>query len=155
MKVGKAVTGRTREWHRTGRLRVTAKQEESPSYDVYVLQASEAIVSTHRCLNVQWIIFNLALGQALSSQSTASCINRDTVTYADMDDEKQKAKDRLKKLQSKMEIDNYAEWYPGMVEAFDAIEESEDEVDYTKMDQGNKKGPIGRWDFDTQEEYSD
>ena len=21
--------------------------------------------------------------------------------------------------------------------------------------QGNKKGPIGRWDFDTQEEYSD
>ena len=21
--------------------------------------------------------------------------------------------------------------------------------------QGNKKGPLGRWDFDTQEEYSD
>ena len=24
-----------------------------------------------------------------------------------------------------------------------------------KVDQGNKKGPVGRWDFDTQEEYSD
>ena len=42
-----------------------------------------------------------------------------------------------------------------MDEAADAIDDSEDEVDYTKMDQGNKKGPIGRWDFDTQEEYSD
>ena len=23
------------------------------------------------------------------------------------------------------------------------------------LDQGNKKGPLGRWDFDTQEEYSE
>lgn len=23
------------------------------------------------------------------------------------------------------------------------------------LSQGNKKGPLGRWDFDTQEEYSD
>lgn len=23
------------------------------------------------------------------------------------------------------------------------------------MDLGNKKGPVGRWDFDTQEEYSE
>mgnify|MGYP000010549832 FL=1 len=42
-----------------------------------------------------------------------------------------------------------------MEEAADAVEDSDDEVDYTKMDQGNKKGPVGRWDFDTQEEYSD
>ena len=42
-----------------------------------------------------------------------------------------------------------------MMESFDAFGDSDDEVDYTKMDQGNKKGPIGRWDFDTQEEYSD
>jgi len=41
-----------------------------------------------------------------------------------------------------------------MMESADAIDDSDDEVDYTKMDQGNKKGPIGRWDFDTQEEYS-
>ena len=42
-----------------------------------------------------------------------------------------------------------------MLESADAIDDSDDEVDYTKMDQGNKKGPVGRWDFDTQEEYSD
>lgn len=42
-----------------------------------------------------------------------------------------------------------------MMESADAIDDSDDEVDYSKMDQGNKKGPIGRWDFDTQEEYSD
>ncbi|KAK9502290.1 hypothetical protein O3M35_011088 [Rhynocoris fuscipes] len=48
----------------------------------------------------------------------------------------------------------YAECYPGLDEMQDAIDDSDDEVDYTKMDQGNKKGPVGRWDFDTQEEYS-
>ena len=41
-----------------------------------------------------------------------------------------------------------------MMESADAYGDSDDEVDYTKMDQGNKKGPVGRWDFDTQEEYS-
>ena len=41
-----------------------------------------------------------------------------------------------------------------MMESADAIDDSDDEVDYTKMDQGNKKGPVGRWDFDTQEDYS-
>lgn len=53
------------------------------------------------------------------------------------------------------EPEGYAECYPGLDEMNDAIEDSDDEVDYTKMDLGNKKGPIGRWDFDTQEEYSD
>ena len=41
-----------------------------------------------------------------------------------------------------------------MMESADAIDDSDEEADYTKMDQGNKKGPVGRWDFDTQEEYS-
>ncbi len=49
----------------------------------------------------------------------------------------------------------YAECYPGMLEMNDAIGDSDDEADYTKMDLGNKKGPVGRWDFDTQEEYAD
>ncbi|XP_050528921.1 protein Red [Daktulosphaira vitifoliae] len=47
----------------------------------------------------------------------------------------------------------YAECYPGLDEMHDAIEDSDDEADYTKMDLGNKKGPVGRWDFDTAEEY--
>lgn len=66
---------------------------------------------------------------------------------------------RLKaKLTSKLERDlpeSYAECYPGAPENEDAVADSDDEVDYTKMDLGNKKGPIGRWDFDTQEEYSE
>ncbi|XP_041972051.1 protein Red [Aricia agestis] len=52
------------------------------------------------------------------------------------------------------EPEGYAECYPGLREMDDAIDDSDDEVDYTKMDAGNKKGPIGRWDFDTAEEYS-
>ncbi|XP_077983588.1 protein Red-like [Glandiceps talaboti] len=50
--------------------------------------------------------------------------------------------------------DSYAECYPGAIETEDATYDSDDEPDYSKMDLGNKKGPIGRWDFDTQEEYS-
>ena len=53
----------------------------------------------------------------------------------------------------------------------DAIGDSDDEADFSKMDLGNKKGPVGRfvkqsslgisysflfrWDFDTAEEYAD
>merc|ERR1712108_106907 len=53
------------------------------------------------------------------------------------------------------EPDHYAECYPGMTEMNDAIDDSDEEADYSKMDLGNKKGPVGRWDFDTAEEYSD
>ena len=62
---------------------------------------------------------------------------------------------RLNKLTRRTEVDGYMECYPGMAEMVDTIDDSDDEVDYTKMDMGNKKGPVGRWDFDTQEEYSD
>jgi len=87
-------------------------------------------------------------------------INERFKSYADMEEEKEKEKtnvekDRLKKLKRKTDIDSYAECYPGMMESADAIDDSDEEVDFTKMDQGNKKGPVGRWDFDTAEEYSD
>ncbi|PIK56504.1 hypothetical protein BSL78_06573 [Apostichopus japonicus] len=51
-------------------------------------------------------------------------------------------------------IDSYMECYPGAMETADALEDSDEEADYSKMDMGNKKGPIGRWDFETAEEYS-
>uniref|UniRef100_A0A8C7NC89 IK cytokine n=1 Tax=Oncorhynchus kisutch TaxID=8019 RepID=A0A8C7NC89_ONCKI len=47
---------------------------------------------------------------------------------------------------------SYAECYPATMD--DLAVDSDEEVDYTKMDQGNKKGPLGRWDFDTQDEYT-
>lgn len=51
--------------------------------------------------------------------------------------------------------DSYAECYPShQFQISNAAEESDEEADYSKMDQGNKKGPVGRWDFDTTEEYS-
>lgn len=43
------------------------------------------------------------------------------------------------------EPEGYAECYPGLEEMNDAIDDSDDEVDYSKMDLGNKKGPIGRF----------
>lgn len=51
--------------------------------------------------------------------------------------------------------DSYMECYPSMQYTLSGMaDDSDDEVDYSKMDQGNKKGPVGRWDFDTAEEYS-
>lgn len=84
-----------------------------------------------------------------------------------------KADKILSKLSA--EPEGYAECYPGFEEMNDALEDSDDEADYSKMDmvlenirlfvskivnetvfiQGNKKGPVGRWDFDTAEEYGE
>ena len=64
---------------------------------------------------------------------------------------------RAQKLMSKMneQPEGYAECYPGFDEMHDAIEDSDDETDFSKMDPGKKKGSVGRWDFDSMEEYSD
>ena len=51
-------------------------------------------------------------------------------------------------------MDSYAECYPGMEEMADAVDDSDDEADYTKMDMGNKKGPVKRWDFENEEDYN-
>lgn len=95
-----------------------------------------------------------------SAKDLVKSINECFKSFAEIEEEKEKAaskkeEERLRKLKAKMEIDSYAECYPGMMESADAIDDSDDEVDYTKMDHGNKKGPIGRWDFDSQEEYSE
>lgn len=52
-------------------------------------------------------------------------------------------------------VESYAECYPGAPENDDAILDSDDEVDFSKMDVGSKKSTVGRWDFDTQEEYGE
>lgn len=54
---------------------------------------------------------------------------------------------RSQKLLSRLaqEPEGYAECYPGLDEMQDAIDDSDDEVDYTKMDLGNKKGPVGKF----------
>ncbi|KAK7485933.1 hypothetical protein BaRGS_00022799 [Batillaria attramentaria] len=94
-----------------------------------------------------------------SAKDLVRTINDRFRGYAELEEEQKRVaakaeEERIKKLKAKTEIDSYAECYPGMMESADAIDDSDEEVDYTKMDQGNKKGPVGRWDFDTQEEYS-
>jgi len=70
------------------------------------------------------------------------------------EEEKSKQSDE-KKLSLMSQNVGYAECYPGLEEMVDAIDDSDEEADYNKMDMGNKKGPVGRWDFDTPEEYAD
>merc|ERR1719445_2327857 len=71
------------------------------------------------------------------------------------EEEKSKKEEEVKMGKALKVPDHYAECYPGMTEMNDAIDDSDEEADYSKMDLGNKKGPIGRWDFDTAEEYAD
>jgi len=54
----------------------------------------------------------------------------------------------------KTEVDSYAECYPGMAEMNDAVDDSDDDADYSKMDMGNKKGPVKRWDFENEDDYN-
>ncbi|KXJ10977.1 Protein Red [Exaiptasia diaphana] len=59
---------------------------------------------------------------------------------------------KSKKSKSSREPDSYMECYPGAAEV--AYESDDEEADYTKMDLGNKKGPIKRWDFESDEQYN-
>lgn len=70
--------------------------------------------------------------------------------------QEEKEKTKSKEPGGLMSVENgYAECYPGLMEMEDAIGDSDEETDFSKMDLGNKKGPVGRWDFDTPEEYSE
>uniref|UniRef100_A0A0N5AV52 Protein Red n=1 Tax=Syphacia muris TaxID=451379 RepID=A0A0N5AV52_9BILA len=51
------------------------------------------------------------------------------------------------------ETEGYAECYPGGPEMYEAAGESDDDADYSKMDMGNRRGPIKRWDFEDHEDY--
>lgn len=64
-------------------------------------------------------------------------------------------KEDSKKMGLSMGGGEYAECYPGFDEMHAAMEDSDEEADFTKMDQGNRKGPMGRWDFANTDEYSD
>ncbi|OAF68045.1 hypothetical protein A3Q56_04219 [Intoshia linei] len=49
---------------------------------------------------------------------------------------------------------NYMECYPGAAEWTEALgDDSEEEVDFSKMDTGSRKTTLGRWDFVDEEQY--
>ncbi|KAA0183777.1 IK cytokine down-regulator of HLA II [Fasciolopsis buskii] len=75
--------------------------------------------------------------------------------FVGKDDDKAQEKASLERFFAKTKVTCYDECYPGFAESYDAMGDSDDEADFSKMDLGNKKGPVGRWDFETQEEYSD
>ena len=57
--------------------------------------------------------------------------------------EEEKEKQKVEKKLA-ADHDGYAECYPGLAEMDDAVIDSDDEADFSKMDMGNKKGPVGR-----------
>lgn len=95
-----------------------------------------------------------------SATDLVQSINQKFKSFAGYGEEEEKDKDKeknnskLQKLKGQIDHFGYDECYPGEWQMQDTLDDSDDEVDYSKMDQGNKKGPVGRWDFDTQEEYS-
>jgi len=65
-----------------------------------------------------------------------------------------KLKKKTSKTKNTDDMNSYAECYPGAAEMDDAVNDSDDDADYSKMDMGNKKGPLKRWDFETEDEYN-
>jgi len=84
--------------------------------------------------------------------SAAELIKNINAKYSHYGSAPEKPKSTSEKLAQK-QADCYSECYPGM--DCDDVVDSDDDADFSKMDQGNKKGPVGRWDFETTEEYSD
>jgi len=81
-------------------------------------------------------------------------------TFGSILKKEDKVQTKAQKLMSKMNAqpEGYAECYPGFDEMHDAIDDSDDDfdqTDFSKMDPGKKKGTVGRWDFDSVEEYSE
>ena len=58
--------------------------------------------------------------------------------------EKSSSSGKSKKEKKTESFDSYAECYPGALEMDDAVNDSDDDADYSKMDMGNKKGPLKR-----------
>lgn len=57
-------------------------------------------------------------------------------------------------MEVKFDQDSYSECYPGTRAEDDVNIDSDEEADFSKMDLGSKKGPVNRWDFETNEEYT-
>ncbi|XP_063679521.1 LOW QUALITY PROTEIN: protein Red-like [Bolinopsis microptera] len=61
---------------------------------------------------------------------------------------------RRMRLDAQQPEDSYMECYPGAMEESGAAYDSDEDADYTKMDMGNKKGPLTRWDFEDEDKYN-
>ena len=92
--------------------------------------------------------------QAPSFEAATEFIKNINEKYATKEVEPKK-EEKKSGMSIKFDPDSYAECYPGTNAEEDFNIDSDEEADFTKMDLGNKKGPVNRWDFDTNEEYND
>lgn len=104
---------------------------------------------TDKMLKAGWSAADLQRVGGSSEQLTQEEKDRGLGSVFKRGDEKQKSN----RLQQLTETDSYAECYPGGLGLSGAMYDSDEEADYSKMDMGNKKGPLKRWDFETEEEY--
>ncbi|TNN07106.1 Protein Red, partial [Schistosoma japonicum] len=109
--------------------------------------------------NVQSSYFDIPANSNLNTtnslNATKEFLNELSQRFGVKDESKLQEKASLERFFAKTQVTCYDECYPGFAESYDAMGDSDDEADFSKMDLGNKKGPVGRWDFETQEEYSD
>lgn len=87
----------------------------------------------------------------------ASEFIKNIVKSADKKSERDSKKEENVKKSTGMEVkfdaDSYSECYPGTRAEDDVNIDSDEEADFSKMDLG-KKGPVNRWDFESNEEYN-
>lgn len=95
--------------------------------------------------------------EAPSAEAATEFI-KNIVKSADKKSERDSKKEENVKKSTGMEVkfdaDSYSECYPGTRAEDDVNIDSDEEADFSKMDLGNKKGPVNRWDFESNEEYN-
>ncbi|RNA28418.1 Red [Brachionus plicatilis] len=94
-----------------------------------------------------------SLVQAPTKEVASEFIRNINQKYANKELETEKKEEKKAGMNISFDPDSYAECYPGTNAEEDVNFDSDEEADFSKMDMGNKKGPVNRWDFDTNEEY--
>ncbi|KAL5260565.1 hypothetical protein ACHWQZ_G010646 [Mnemiopsis leidyi] len=79
---------------------------------------------------------------------------QETEAKAQVAAQKRSAEARRMRLDAQQPQDSYMECYPGAMEESGGAYDSDEDADYTKMDMGNKKGPLTRWDFEDEDKYN-
>lgn len=91
------------------------------------------------------------------SREAANEFIKNIVKSADRQEKKkeeEKKEEKKSGMSIKFDQDSYSECYPGTRAEEDVNIDSDEEADFSKMDLGSKKGPVNRWDFETNEEYT-
>ncbi|XP_022660432.1 protein Red-like [Varroa destructor] len=130
--------------HRGERADRGEKNGKRPAASRYFTSSTDDLVTEKTFESSQ---SDVLLRTALkATQQQASDANKDSKESGG------RFKDKLARLTQ--QEDYYSECYPGMPENDDAVADSDEEEDLSKMDNGKRKGPLNRWDFESQEEYA-